>query len=512
MGWRVCTDRPRLVTFTFMKNIVLIFSLLAGFQSMSVAQRLRAEFAFAQFDSPEDGPYLEFYLKLFGNSLVPVKTENGEFGEIVVSYKLTRMGAVAYQDVAKVTGPLSANGMVDFIDQKRIPLKLGKHELELRIKDANDPDDNEVVINQTVDVDEKLLKVYMSDIELLHSFSKTTAQNLLSKAGYDLVPLTNNFFNEDFNTISFYFEVYNTFRKFNEEEEFLVNMFIENADDGSVVNGLRKFSKKKGSKVVPVLHSFPLDQVPSGNYNLIVEARDQKNELLDRKSMFFQRSNTISTPVYVPDEPTTDETMEDISLTWVSQYNRPEDLEQYLRCLHPISNQDEIQYVNRKINFNDAEMMKRFMFNFWKKRNPDDPESAWKTYWKEVEKVNSNYSTNLLKGYDTDRGRVYLQYGPPNTISPNYFEPNTYPYEIWHYYTLQDHISAPQSNRKFIFANMDSGIGDFRLIHSDADNEITNRRWNYDLHKRNNALINLDDESVNPQYGGRSEDFYRNPY
>jgi len=495
-----------------MKNIVLIFSLLGSLVHVVHAQKLRAEFAFAQFDSPDDGPYLEFYLKLFGNSLTAVNDNDGQFGEVVVAYKLTRFGGVAYEDIAKVTGPKSASGMLDFIDQKRIPLKLGKHDLELRIRDAHAPDEREVVINQTVDVDEKLLKVYLSDLELLHSYSKTTEQNMLSKAGYDLVPLTNNFFSEDAKSISFYFEVYNTFRKFSDEEEFLVNMFIENADDGSVVNGLRKFVKKKGAKVVPVIHSFPLDNVGSGNYTLIVEARDQKNELLDRKTMFFQRSNTISRALPALDEPTTDETMQDISETWVAQYNRPEDLEQYVRCLHPISNQDEIQYVNRRINYNDPEMMKRFMYNFWKKRNADDPESAWKAYWKEVEKVNANYSTNLLKGYDTDRGRVYLQYGAPNTISPNYFEPNTYPYEIWHYYTLQDHISAPQSNRKFIFANIDSGIGDFKLIHSDADNEITNRRWNYDLHKRNNALINLDDESVNPQYGGRSEDFYRNPY
>jgi GWxTD domain-containing protein len=157
-------------------------------------------------------------------------------------------------------------------------------------------------------------------------------------------------------------------------------------------------------------------------------------------------------------------------------------------------------------------MMKRFMYNFWILRNPDNPEEAWLTFWKEVEKVNGAYSTNIYKGYDTDRGRVYLQYGPPNTISPNYFEPNTYPYEIWHYYTLRDHISANQSNRKFVFAQTEQGSAEFDLIHSDAKNEINNRRWNYDLHKRSTSTIDLDQENTGSHYGGRSKEFYQNPY
>ncbi|TNF26811.1 MAG: GWxTD domain-containing protein, partial [Bacteroidetes bacterium] len=198
--------------------------------------------------------------------------------------------------------------------------------------------------------------------------------------------------------------------------------------------------------------------------------------------------------------------------TFVGKYNRPEELKEYLRCLHPISTQDEIQQVNQKMNFNDVEMMKKFMYYFWKTRNPENPEQAWNNYWQEVEKVNAAYSTNMKKGYDTDRGRVYLQYGAPNTISPNYFEPNTYPYEIWHYYVLRDHLTADQSNRKFIFAQVDQGTKEFLLIHSDAKNEITNIRWNYDLHKRSTATIDLDQEDTGEHFGGRSKEFFQNPY
>jgi GWxTD domain-containing protein len=42
-------------------------------------------------------------------------------------------------------------------------------------------------------------------------------------------------------------------------------------------------------------------------------------------------------------------------------------------------------------------------------------------YLEQVKKVNASYGNNLNMGYDTERGRVYLQYGPPNAIADSYF-------------------------------------------------------------------------------------------
>ena len=486
--------------------------LIGIFQSQ--AQNLRAELALSKFSSVEEGPYLETYLRLKGESLKLTSTEGGFRATVLITYSISKAGSEIYKDSYKLNGPLTAEGMLssDFIDLQRIPVKNGKHEVVMSIKDANNPEGTEAEITHEVVFEDKAFRVFISDFQLVDSYSKTEQENIFSKVGYDLIPYTTNFYPETTDEITFYTEIYNTDRKFGGDSEFLVNMFIESAEDGRIVGELRKFSKHTGEMVVPILHSFPLVDVESGNYNLVLEARDRKNEVLDRQKIFFQRSNTIE-PEYVSTG-LGSETMGDFSLnqTFVDRYNRPEELKEYLRCLHPISTDEEVSDVNTRMNYNDPEMMKRFMYNFWKKRNPDNPEKAWLAYWKEVEKVNANYSTNIYKGYDTDRGRVYLQYGPPNTISPNYFEPNTYPYEIWHYYVLRDHISADQSNRKFVFANVELGSQNFNLIHSDAKNEINNRRWNHDLHQRSSMSIDLDQEDTGRHYGGRSRDFFENPY
>ncbi|HRD38161.1 MAG TPA: GWxTD domain-containing protein, partial [Bacteroidia bacterium] len=84
--------------------------------------------------------------------------------------------------------------------------------------------------------------------------------------------------------------------------------------------------------------------------------------------------------------------------------------------------------------------------DFWQKRAGDslDPLQLWLAYYKEVIIANSEFKCGKQKGYYTDRGRVYLQYGKPNqrVIQPS--EPYAYPYEIWQYYRVQD-----QSNGQF---------------------------------------------------------------
>ena len=494
-------------------TLVCLGVLLIGISS-SIGQNLKAELAISKFTSPNESPYLETYLRLKGESLKLAKTDAGMQATVIITYSISKAGSEIYKDAYKLNGPIIKEGQasLDFIDQQRIPVKIGKHEILMTIEDANNPGGEVAKITQETVFEDKSFKVFISDFQLVDSYSKTEEQNIFSKVGYDLIPHTSNFYPETKDEITFYAEIYNTDGKFGEEGEFLTNMFIESAEDGRIIGDLRKFNKQVGQAVVPILHTFPLTDVESGNYNLVLEARDRKNEVLDRQAVQFQRSSPVEQEYTASHSTLEADGTLNLDFTFVGKYNRPQDLKECLRCLHPISTEEEITDVNTRMNYNDPVMMKRFMYNFWLQRNPENPEKAWTEYWKEVEKVNANYGTSIYKGYDTDRGRVYLQYGPPNTISPNYFEPNTYPYEIWHYYVLRDHLSADQSNRKFVFANVELGSQNFNIIHSDAKNEINNRRWNHDLHKRSSMSIDLDQEDTGGHYGGRSKDFFENPY
>jgi GWxTD domain-containing protein len=473
---------------------------------------IRAELGIAKFVAPDEGAYIETYLLLKGNSLQTVKTDDGSFhSEVAIIMKLSKGSESVFEDAYRVTGPVLSEGqMADFIDQQRIPLKDGTYDLEITIHDVNRQEASPAKVFQELKVVSKGRAVQMSDIQLVSSFSKSTGVTPLTKAGFDLVPYTSNFYPQAKEELNFYFEVYNTDKKVGADGEFLLNIFVENADDGSLAGNLRQYFKRNGAPVIPVLHSFPLKHIPSGNYNIVVELRNKKNELLEGGKFFFQRSNPMEVALAQQDS-IIDNSLMDMSNTFVASYNRVQELKHHVRCLIPIASQSEVTYINRRINYNDAEMMKRFLYNFWTRRYPNSASEEWQKYLEQVKKVNQSYSNNLTIGYESDRGRVYLQYGAPNAMTDSYFEPNTYPYEIWHYYRLEaSGIRAPQSNRRFVFANM-SGAGEFRLIHSDADNELFNARWHFDLQKRNEANRDLDEDRGRLHHGSRALQYYNNP-
>ena len=92
-----------------------------------------------------------------------------------------------------------------------------------------------------------------------------------------------------------------------------------------------------------------------------------------------------------------------------------------------------------------SEEREKFIENFWKKRDPDPAteENKFKIlYYDRLEEANHLFKDESKKGWLTDRGRVYILLGPPETrrFRPgvvnsqasvrNWFN---HPYEIWYY-------------------------------------------------------------------------------
>jgi GWxTD domain-containing protein len=120
----------------------------------------------------------------------------------------------------------------------------------------------------------------------------------------------------------------------------------------------------------------------------------------------------------------------------------------------------------------DLESMKSFLFTFWQTRNPADPETAWRKYMEQVAYTDSEFGSRVKRGWQTDRGRVYLQYGKPNTRIERPNNPDYYPFEIWHYYETNG-----MHNCKFLFYNP-SLSGDYELINTEnLPMEVKNADW-----------------------------------
>jgi len=107
-----------------------------------------------------------------------------------------------------------------------------------------------------------------------------------------------------------------------------------------------------------------------------------------------------------------------------------------------------------------------------KKATVEKRDSLWKAFWQQYDPTpNTEYNEREMeyfervdyaqehfsfgdKGWRSDRGRIYIKFGPPDEIQSRPYELSTKPYEIWLYYRL---------NLKFIFYDR-HGFGEYILI------------------------------------------------
>ncbi len=129
-----------------------------------------------------------------------------------------------------------------------------------------------------------------------------------------------------------------------------------------------------------------------------------------------------------------------------------QDLDLAIRQLRYIAKEDSIKkYL--KASFKNK---RRFFKQFWSERDPDpttEENELMKEYYRRVNFVNANFSTSGVGGWLTDRGRIFIKFGEPDEIERHPFEAETYPYQIWRYYSVQ---------KVFLFIDR-TGFGDYDL-------------------------------------------------
>ena len=115
---------------------------------------------------------------------------------------------------------------------------------------------------------------------------------------------------------------------------------------------------------------------------------------------------------------------------------------------------DEVPYIItdqeraafKKLSTDDER--EQFVEQFWERRNPNpgSPENEFKEeYYRRIAYANEHYASGI-PGWKTDRGRIYIMYGPPDEIESHpsggtYIRPPeegggetaTYPFEQWRY-------------------------------------------------------------------------------
>jgi len=480
------------------RNIFLISIFLFCLSQGLEAKNLWAFLTYSTFNSPE-GPYVETYLSIAGNSVQFVKNENGKFQatvNILMTFKQDN-AIKAFKKYELNSPELSDTNSINiyFIDQQRILVPNGTYDFEIQLTDKHKTIQPTPYV-QSLTLDFPPEKPSISGIQLIKSYSKSDSSTVLTKSGYELVPMVYTFFPENEAKLIFYCELYNLDKAIPKDQKYLLSYFLETFENNMKLNDFAKVKKESPKGVFVLLSEFNIENLASGNYNLVVEARNQQNELLSSKKLFIQRINPNAKLTF------TDLLAANIQNTFVEKITNIDTLKEYINSTYPVSSGIEKAFIRGSLKTADLKTLQEYFYNYWQRRDQGNPSAAWLRYKLEVDKAQANFGNNIKKGFQTDRGRVYLEYGPPNARSTNYNEPSSYPYEIWQYYTLNNN----QRNKKFVFYSEDMVTSDFTLLHSDAIGEVMEPRWRIVLRNRSYAPLDLQETQIINAWGENADD------
>lgn len=121
----------------------------------------------------------------------------------------------------------------------------------------------------------------------------------------------------------------------------------------------------------------------------------------------------------------------------------------------------------------DVEGKRAYLRRFWGARDPTTGtprNEALEDFYGRVATVNRIFAESgaaPIPGWRTDRGRIYLRYGAPDTALHRPQPRSTNPYEVWKYARQQ---------RKFVFFDL-TRFGNYALIWSDDVREPRRPNW-----------------------------------
>lgn len=115
-----------------------------------------------------------------------------------------------------------------------------------------------------------------------------------------------------------------------------------------------------------------------------------------------------------------------------------------------------------------------FLRRFWAQRDPTPgtpKNEAEDTFDLRIAEVNRKFrvtGTDTIPGWRTDRGRVYLEYGPPDIVLTRRLPGPNPPYEVWKY--MRGKL------RKYCFVDV-TRFGAYVLVYSSDPAEPTRSDW-----------------------------------
>ncbi len=308
-------------------------------------------------------------------------------------------------------------------------------------------------------------QISLSDVELCSSIVSVGKDSVgrLIKNTYAVKPNPSRIYGAQEPVVFYYIEAYNLLK--NKSPNYYTRLTVTNSIDKEVISRQRTKNRLNESNVE--VGAVQINTLRTGAYNFNFTIFDS----VDNSSYTTQKRFFVYNPQLPMDSLTSGTTGTVLGSEYATMTESELDLE--FAEIRYIATRDEMARYN---NVKGVDAKRKVLFDFWNRRDndSDNPENIQKAeYFKRVDYANEHFRSGYRDGWKSDRGRVYIVYGPPDEVERHTSETDTKPYEIWTYHSIQGGVEFDFGDR--------SGLGDYVLLNSTHKDELHNQNWMQEL-------------------------------
>ncbi|MCS7162041.1 MAG: GWxTD domain-containing protein [Bacteroidia bacterium] len=417
-----------------------------------------------RFFTLEGEPYVELFLGVDATSVRYVPEGDGYKAQVDFLLLLkNQLDEAVYADKFRFILPVVRDTMAPerqrlYVDVRRLRLPQGVYTLEVEGMDPHQlPRPQKVKAVTQFEVPAKSAGFGYSDLLYARGGQASTPKGY-ERHGLNLdLWITNGFFTDP-DTLRLYGEIYHVDSLIGGEPYYL-RLRLVDAQTGADVPGFTfQRRPRRPGPFEAFTFTLPVAQLSSGIYLTQIELCRNTGEVL---ASWYRRFHLFTTREPLPQASEAE---------YDSQYGFPEKLlDEYLEGLYYLATPTERSFQKTLKSFAEKKV---YFVAFWKKRAERPGSLSFQEFRQRFEYARQHFKSSIRPGWRTDRGRVFIQYGPPNDMQFYFNEPDKYPYQIWVY----NQIGA-QSSVIFVFYDPDLITGEYPLLHSNKIGELQNRNW-----------------------------------
>ena len=298
----------------------------------------------------------------------------------------------------------------------------------------------------------------LSSLQLAYEITADSSGKF-SKAGYRVLPNPSARFSQDKNVIYIYAEAYNLDISTDSSYSVLIEILDGN---GQTVKTIPEANYGKPGRSAVIMTGFSYATLARGYYSVRLSVRDGD----------YLASSEKRFAVVASRERLRQEMLQAILKDFPEsgRLESEDEAAKFRGDITFIATQDELRLFDSL----NLEGKRNFQNDFWQKRdpNPTTAENEFKLeHYRRIKYCEEHFGQyrGVIKGWQTDMGRVYIMYGEQSEIERNQSSIEERNWQRWWYHGLEGGIY-------FIFVDFED-TGAFQLVHSSKQNEIKDYNW-----------------------------------